>query len=178
MKIEEWNIWWIWKNFFLSEDKVKVKIEVARWKEDLLESEELHWTNNEDRTDTLETSWWMSKINPFLIMFYLSVSAACNPAVNLWTIQDFPDGGRQPPQIWRFLRKTAWKWKEIRPRGDVSPMICLGSANVENTSGCWRRGGVMEVIWGSFTRLIYVFCDPLTFTFFRFVVQHSNVSYW
>ena len=38
----------------------EVKIEVAPWKEDLLELEELHWTNNEDRTDTLETSWWIS----------------------------------------------------------------------------------------------------------------------
>ena len=37
-----------------------------------------------------------------------------------WRIQDFPQGGRQLPKLllfFTFLPKTAWKWKNLDPRG-------------------------------------------------------------
>ena len=41
-----------------------------------------------------------------------------------WRIQDFPRGGRQLPKVllfFNFLPKTAWKWKNLDPRGGARP---------------------------------------------------------
>ena len=41
-----------------------------------------------------------------------------------WRIQDFPQGGRQLPNVllfFNFLPKTAWKWKNLDPRGGTRP---------------------------------------------------------
>ena len=51
-----------------------------------------------------------------------------------WRIQDFPQGGRQLPKVllfFNFLPKTAWKWKNLDPRGGGArvPGAPLGSAN-------------------------------------------------
>ena len=54
-----------------------------------------------------------------------------------WRIQDFPQGGRQPPKLllfFTFLPKTAWKWKNLDPQGGRASLAPpLGSANAV----CW-----------------------------------------
>ena len=58
-----------------------------------------------------------------------------------WRIQDFPQGGRQLPKVllfFNFLPKTAWKWKNLDPRGGGRAPP-LGSANAYLTTESRRN---------------------------------------
>ena len=60
----------------------------------------------------------------------------------------FPRRGSNPSDL-EIFAENCMKMKEIGARGGVSPMIPLGSAKLDSTSGSWRSGGGEGVLEGS-----------------------------
>ena len=93
------------------------------------------WTESQTRVNTLLCHNFVAEVSNWILVISISNdNKQCRDVTSdagLYGSRIFPRGVRNLPKLllfFKFLPKTAWKWKNLDPRGGV-PGAPLGSAN-------------------------------------------------